>query len=219
MPKNTFSIISDEKRDRIYNAAVHEFSREGYEKASIRNIAARAEISKGSLYDYFENKEDIYLAVCTHGINRSRQNIDDIIDDSLNFFEQIRNIFHRGLSFVMENPEYTHLYVNLSSCGMERFAEKLTTRVEKTTADFYKSAIQRGVDEGYIRPDVDVNMAAFIINSLYIIMLISMISRHYQIRIQEYLEIDESDIHREAFKKIDQLIDTIRFSLEVRAAD
>ena len=219
MPKNTFSIISDEKRGRIYDAAVHEFAREGYEKTSIKNIAARAEISKGSLYDYFENKEDIYLAVCAHGINRSRQNIDDIIDNSLNFFDQIRNIFHRGLAFVMENPEYTQLYVNLSSCGMERFAENLTTRVEKTTADFYKSALKRGIDGGYIRKDVDVNMAAFVINSLYIIMLISMVSRHYQIRMQEYLEIDEADINQEAFKKIDQLIDTIRFSLEVRSAD
>jgi len=219
MPKNTFQIISDEKRYRIYDAAVHEFAREGYEKASIRNIAARAEISKGSLYDYFENKEDIYLAVCTHGINRSRQNIDEIIDDSLNFFDQIRNIFHRGLLFVVENPEYTQLYVNLSSCGMERFAEKLTTRVEKTTADFYKSALQRGIDAGYIRSDLDVNMAAFIINSLYIIMLISMVSRHYQIRMQEYFEINETDIKKEAFSKIDQLVDTIRFSLEVQAAD
>lgn len=219
MPKNTLSIISDEKRDRIYDAAVHEFARKGYEKASIKNIAARAEISKGSLYDYFENKEDIYLAVCIHGINRSRQNIDDIIDDSLNFFDQIRNIFHRGLSFVMENPEYTQLYVNLSSCGMEHFAEKLTTKVEKTTADFYKSAIKRGIDGGYIRPDLDVNMAAFVINSLYIIMLISMVSRHYQIRMQEYLEIDEADVQEEAFRKIDQLIDTIRFSLEVHASD
>jgi len=91
--------------------------------------------------------------------------------------------------------------------------------VEKTTADFYKSALKRGIDGGYIRKDVDVNMAAFVINSLYIIMLISMVSRHYQIRMQEYLEIDEADINQEAFKKIDQLIDTIRFSLEVRSAD
>ena len=219
MPKNTFSIISDEKRGRIYDAAVHEFAREGYEKASIKNIAARAEISKGSLYDYFENKEDLYLAVCTYGITLSRQNIDEIIDDSLDFFEQIRLIFHRGLSFVVENPEYTQLYVNLSSCGMERFADQLTTKVEKTTADFYKSALRRGVDGGYIRKDVDLNTAAFVINSLYIIMLISMVSRHYRIRMQEYLEIDETDVQREAFKTIDQLIDTIRFSLEVRPAD
>lgn len=219
MPKNTFSIISDEKRDRIYSAAVHEFAREGYEKASIKNIAARAEISKGSLYDYFENKEDLYLDVCIHGITLSRQNIDEIIDYSLDFFEQLRIIFLRGLSFAVENPEYTQLYVNLSSCGMERFAEKLTTKVEKTTADFYKSAIKRGIDGGYIHPDVDVNTAAFVINSLYIIMLISMVSRHYQIRMQEYLEINEADVHKEAFKKIDQLVDTIRFSLEVRAAD
>jgi AcrR family transcriptional regulator len=81
MPKETFDIISDEKRQRLYSAAARVFAREGFEKANMKEIAKMAGVSKGSLYDYFENKEDLYLSVSTHAIAESRKNIDSIIDD------------------------------------------------------------------------------------------------------------------------------------------
>jgi TetR/AcrR family transcriptional regulator len=214
MPKPTFSIISEQKRDRIYDAAALEFAREGYEKANIKNIADRAQVSKGSLYDYFDSKEDLYLDVCTHGITMSRANIDSIIDDGKDFFSQIRDIFHQGLAFVTRYPQYAQLYVNISSSGMERFADRLTLAVEKHTADYYKTVIRRGIDDGFIRPDLDVDMSAFLINSMYVMMIISIVSRHYRIRLGEYLNLADGEIEEEIQAKIDQVISIIRFSME-----
>lgn len=216
MPKNTFSVISDEKRERIYEAAAFEFAQKGFDKANVNDIATKAGISKGSIYDYFENKEDLYLAVATHGITMSRQNIESIIDDKKDFFEQIRDIFYQGLDFVLKNPHYVQLYINVSSCGMERFAEKLTLMVEKHTSDYYKAALKKGIENGIIRPDLDVNMTAFIINSLYVIIMISTASEHYRIRLKEYLEINDDQIDLVLREKIDLLVHIIRSSLEVR---
>ncbi|MBN2223925.1 MAG: TetR/AcrR family transcriptional regulator [Deltaproteobacteria bacterium] len=214
MPKPTFLIISEEKRNRIYDAAALEFAREGYEKANIKNIADRAGVSKGSLYDYFDSKEDLYLDVCTHGITMSRNNIDSIIDDDKDFFAQVKDIFHQGLGFVGRYPQYAQLYVNISSSGMERFAEKLTLAVEKHTADYYKTAIKRGIDDGFIRPDLDVDMAAFLINSMYVMMIISIVSRHYRIRLGEYLNLTDDRLEQGIRAKIDQVISIVRFSME-----
>lgn len=214
MPKPTFLIISEEKRNRIYDAAALEFAREGYEKANIKNIADRAGVSKGSLYDYFDSKEELYLDICTHGITMSRKNIDSIIDDGKGFFHQIGDIFHQGLAFVSRYPQYAQLYVNISSSGMEGFAEKLTLAVEKHTADYYKTSIRRGIDEGFIRPDLDVDMAAFLINSMYVMMMVSIVSRHYRIRIGEYLNLTDDRIEQGIKAKIDQVISIIRFSME-----
>lgn len=44
--------------------------------------------------------------------------------------------------------------------------------------------------KGLIRNDVDVNFAAFMINSLYIVLMTSLVSNHFKIRMKEYLEID-----------------------------
>jgi AcrR family transcriptional regulator len=214
MPKETFSVISDEKKERILDTAAREFALKGYDSANIKDIAAQAGISKGSIYDYFENKEDLYLTVSTHGISLSRKNIDSVIVENKDFFDQIRGIFLAGHDFVIKNPHYAQLYVNIASCGMERFARRLTLRVEKHTADYYKEVIHRGVKNGTIRPDVDVNMAAFIINSLYIIMMISPVSEHYRIRFSEYLEAKDTKINEKMAEHIDSLIEFIRLSLE-----
>jgi len=214
MPKSTFSIISEEKRNRIYDAAAIEFAREGYEKANIKSIADRAGVSKGSLYDYFDSKEELYLDVCTHGISLSRANIDSIIDNGKDFFTQIRDIFRQGLAFVRRYPQYAQLYVNISSSGMEQFADKLTLAVEKHTADYYKASIRRGIDEGFIRHDIDVDMSAFLINSMYVMMIISIVSRHYRIRLGEYLGLADDRVEDGIKSKIDQVVDIIRFSME-----
>jgi TetR/AcrR family transcriptional regulator len=214
MPKPTFDVISRDKRERIYDAAAREFAREGFEKANIKSIADRANISKGSLYDYFENKEDLYLAVCSHGITLSRHNIDSIIDETKDFFRQVHDIFTQGMDFILTHPEYALLYVNIASSGMEQFADKLTLAVEKHTADYYKGAIEKGIREGHIRPDVDVNTAAFLINSMYVILMISIVSRHYRIRLKEYLKLTDSEVEQGIKTKIDQVVSIIRFSLE-----
>jgi TetR/AcrR family transcriptional regulator len=212
--KPTFAAIGEEKRNRIYDAAAQLFAREGFENANIKDIADLAGISKGSLYDYFESKEELYLAVCSHGIALSRENIDSIIDDKKDFFTQIHDIFTQGLNFVIAHPHYAQLYVNIAGSGMERFAQRLSLRVEKHTADYYKAAVRRGIVEGFIRPDVDINTAAFLINSMYVIMMISVVSQHYRIRLREYLGLTDDQVEEGVRKKIDQLVAIIRFSLE-----
>jgi len=58
--KELFLKISEEKRQRIYDAAIHEFLKNGYDNANTNRIAKNANISIGSLFKYFENKEDIF---------------------------------------------------------------------------------------------------------------------------------------------------------------
>lgn len=60
MPKNTFYRISEEKRNRIMNAAKHEFLSVPYSDVSINRIIKEAEIPRGSFYQYFDGKEDLF---------------------------------------------------------------------------------------------------------------------------------------------------------------
>ena len=52
----------DAKRLQILEAATARFAEAGYEAASMDGLAAAAGVSKGSLYDYFQNKEDLFYA-------------------------------------------------------------------------------------------------------------------------------------------------------------
>ncbi|MTD38093.1 TetR family transcriptional regulator [Erwinia sp. CPCC 100877] len=60
MPKPTFFHLSETKRQRLIAAAKAEFSRTTLQEASVANIVKLAEIPRGSFYQYFEDKEDLY---------------------------------------------------------------------------------------------------------------------------------------------------------------
>ena len=60
MIHTTFERLPQEKRDRILQAARTEFIRYPYEKTSINRILAEAEVPKGSFYQYFDDKSDLF---------------------------------------------------------------------------------------------------------------------------------------------------------------
>lgn len=61
MPKSTFFNLPEDKRQRIINATMDEFIENSYENVLISNIAKHANIPVGSFYQYFHNKDDLYL--------------------------------------------------------------------------------------------------------------------------------------------------------------
>lgn len=189
MPKSTFSQIPPEKRERVLTEAARLFAERGYNQTDMAQLAARAGVAKGSLYNYFASKEELYIHVCRDGLERSRTAVYGELDPEWDIYRQIEHIFRRGVAFARSHPAYIIMYLNISSPGMENFADKLTREVESFTAGHLKQAIRRGQADGTVRPDLDVSLSAFTINTLYIMLLASLVSRHFQIRLREYLEI------------------------------
>mgnify|MGYP001367152296 CR=1 FL=1 len=60
MPKSTFLNLRPEKRADFTDAALFEFALNDYQNASITNMVKVLGIAKGSVYQYFENKKDLY---------------------------------------------------------------------------------------------------------------------------------------------------------------
>lgn len=61
MPNATFFRLPDEKRERLLRAAEEEFTRASFAEASINRIVQAARIPRGSFYQYFEGKEDLFF--------------------------------------------------------------------------------------------------------------------------------------------------------------
>ena len=60
MPTSTFFRLPQEKRQRLVDAAWEEFSADSFAQASINQIVHRARIPRGSFYQYFSDKEDLF---------------------------------------------------------------------------------------------------------------------------------------------------------------
>ena len=75
MPKQTFINLPNDKKETLINAAMKEFSRAPLFEASISNIVKEAGIPRGSFYQYFEDKEDLYYFLLDEYSQRLRKDL------------------------------------------------------------------------------------------------------------------------------------------------
>lgn len=80
MPTERFYRLSEAKQRAIYEAARKEFARVPYEKASINQIVKNADISRGSFYTYFEDKEDAMKYVMEENYTQMRSVCEDALE-------------------------------------------------------------------------------------------------------------------------------------------
>lgn len=81
MPTQRFLNLKEEKRQAIVDAAVREFSRVPYSMTSINRIVKDADISRGSFYTYFEDKDDLLRYVIGNFQEQGRQKVLEILDE------------------------------------------------------------------------------------------------------------------------------------------
>ena len=213
MPKETFLQINPEKRERVLAAAAAVFAELGFHRADIARIAERAAISKGSIYNYFETKDDMYLHVCRDGLARFRKAVYSGLEPEWDFYRQVDHVFERGARFAVGHPEYIRLYLNIESAGMDRFAEALTLEVESYFASYFKSLIVESQRRGTVRGELDPDLTALLISSLFRTFILSPVSSHYRARIQIYLS-DRIDDEGESGGMIGRVTDMIRKILQ-----
>ena len=98
MPKDTFFRLPEEKRKRIMVAAENEFLENSFDAASINRIIKEAAIPRGSFYQYFEDKKDLF----TYTISIHKDEVFDYIEGVIQECEGDIFLFMRRITdFIM----------------------------------------------------------------------------------------------------------------------
>lgn len=109
MPTSTFYNLPDERRDRLVNEAIVEFSDRSYTEASLSQIARRASIPKGSVYQYFEDKLDLYRWLLTDEAPRRKREFIGAAPPEGDFWARLETFIERGMAFLVEHPRLARL--------------------------------------------------------------------------------------------------------------
>ena len=96
-----------DKKQALKTAAYDVFSKKGYKEAGISEIAKQAGVAVGSFYNYYNNKEAIFLDVYVEENDRVRQAMMDDIDWQQDLVELVRQIFEQSRSLVSSNKILT----------------------------------------------------------------------------------------------------------------
>lgn len=113
MPKQTFFNLAKEKKETLIAAAKKEFSRVPLSEASIANIVKDADISRGSFYQYFEDKEDLFFYLLNeHAKERQTGFITSLHKHKGDIFNTMTELFHFML-VELDDKELRSFYQNV----------------------------------------------------------------------------------------------------------
>lgn len=163
MPKDTFFNLSEEKKKKIFDAAVKEFSTKRFSEASINQIIKMAEIPRGSFYQYFKDKEDIYLYMFERISEEKREVMrhSEALEENADFFEISIQSTKATFEWARHNPDYMRI-----SMYMEIDDSEFITRLRASLSERFVKLIERDKERGIIKQEIDSNLVADMVYTL-----------------------------------------------------
>jgi AcrR family transcriptional regulator len=150
--------VRERKRCRIMNAALKIFSTKGYSPAVLDEVAREAGIAKGTLYLYFQDKEDLFCSTIMNVIDKLIGLMREKIDDALNPVQILRDIAFLQLSFFSQNREFFRIFQTLHNdlllCSHKQLFQRLMERRQELI-DYEYEVVERAKRLGLVRKDID----------------------------------------------------------------
>lgn len=158
MPKPTFHNLSAEKRERLVAAAIAEFAAHPFREASLDRVAAAAGVSKGSLYQYFEDKADLHRFVVLDELGARRTTQAPSLEGG--FFDRLEAMFFSGLAEMRRDPKLAALGARLVRDTSQPEVRALTKASHERAVAWFRSELAAAKERGEIREDLDLDVAA-----------------------------------------------------------
>lgn len=146
-------------RNKILDAAEHEFAEKGLAAARVDEIALSAGVNKRMVYAHFESKESLYRTVLKIVYARIAKFEEAIEDLDFHGAQTIKNIIHMYFDFLINNDSFVRLLLweNLEYArNIDESDHRLFKGIEKI--------VNKGIREGLIRSDIDVEQVVMSCN-------------------------------------------------------
>ena len=115
---------------RIMDSALAEFAEKGHGGSSVNTICAAQGISKGIIYHYFENKDELYLACVEECFQRLTAHLSAALpeEDDGSVEDQLGRYFTARMTFFQENPVYQPIFCEAVISPPARLFEQIQAR-------------------------------------------------------------------------------------------
>jgi len=138
------------KDELIRQAAIRVFAREGFHRARMETIAHEAGVAVGTIYNYFESKKDVLLAVFEAEFEEQISFFEGLRKSGLSIPKQIAQILQGHFSLLREKTELAQVLLQERFNPGEGFKEKLSN-FHRKVVERIEALIQEGIDQGWVR--------------------------------------------------------------------
>lgn len=187
--KKTRSEKLEDTRKALFEAAIWAIAEDGYAEASIEKISARANVAKGTFYNYFESRQELFDQLLPNLGERLLEYIRTHLDDSLTGIAREKKRIEAYFEFCRKTPGFLRVLNEA-----EIFAPKAFHRHVKLFYEGYLRSLERSVKRGEI--------SGFSEEELGVVVFMLMGMRSYITMLYQYGYIDRSKV------QVEQVIET-----------
>jgi len=160
MPLPRFQKLDESRKKTILAAAAEEFGERGFDNASYNRIIERAGISKGAMYYYFADKDDLYRTVLDAAL---AQWFTDVgypfeADDAASFWNAAEAMYARSLRFMLDDPRNAALCLSIVNARARLEGHPVLTMLNERMMEWTTALVRQGQAVGAVREDIPAEL-------------------------------------------------------------
>lgn len=210
MPKETFFNLPEEKRKKVEEAAVQEFRSHNFASSSVNRIVEASGISKGSYYQYFEDKKDLYRHILSLIAQEKIVYLSPLLSNpkGLDIFTLIRELYKSGLSFGLAHPDYLEIGNKMIRDSSGLAVSEAFPDMKTKSDDLFLGLLKDAVKRGEIREGLDLRLISYLLSSLNI----TIADYYFKVR-------DKATYEMDIMEEVEKLITFIRYGIGERSGN
>lgn len=160
MPLPRFQKLDEPRRRSILAAAAQEFGERGFDHASYNRIIERAGISKGAMYYYFADKDDLFRTVLDTAMAQWLANVGFPFeaDDAGSFWAAAEALYARSMRFLLEDPENGAIALAVMHARVRLENHPALMQLNEQMREFTAALVAQGQRLGAVREDLPADL-------------------------------------------------------------
>jgi AcrR family transcriptional regulator len=146
----------ERRKNEIIDAAEKVFFAKSYENSTMDDVAAEAELSKGTLYLYFKNREELHFSIIMRAMLILANYLRKAFDENKAGSENLLEMGKAYINFAQENEKYFESILYFDTSKFDKLGEenKLFIMGDDSPLLFFINVIEQGKNDGSIRDDI-----------------------------------------------------------------
>jgi len=159
--KQGFLNLTPEEQKKIIDAALDEFADKDFGAASLNSIIVKAGISKGSMYHYFANKEDLYFYIIDQIMKTKEKFLNQALTatekplSEMSFFENLEFQMLASVDFAAQHYREHQLSIRLQNMAEGPLKKRLIGDLTRAFEDYVENMVDKAMKTGEIRDEFD----------------------------------------------------------------
>ena len=145
--------LNSDKAGRILASALNVFATKGYQNATIQEISTSAEVSEGTIYEYFKNKEDLLFSILERQFRNNLDSLDELFEVRAPL-RKLKRFIRYHFTIYLTQPVFIKIFLFDAIYNSHFYSSNAYPPFKHYIESVYK-ILDEGKNDGSIRPEVN----------------------------------------------------------------